>query len=628
MVAVDRLWDWEGKVEPWMRRHGRVRDERGRAMKFVPEPVQELGLEEVRAFHGVPRVWSGVVKPRQVGFTTLWMEIVSALCITHPGTSVLVVTPSEDKYGPEILHKWRTIQTELKMGGGGHPGSRNDNSNEYIFANGSRVTWHHIGGEADVAESVGRAGTFQLAVFTELAFAIDALAAAAAFAAMRPAIERAGAAVLIDSTPNGVTGPGATYYRLIMQIQRGELDGDVHFWPWWLDPMKSRDVSGVNPRAFAAGLTREERRLVRAHKVTFGQIMWRREMMVSPSMTKTEARRRFLQEYPESLRGCFRRPSSTLFDGELMAALQERREEKRWEPPLDVGEVRALLRLAGVEVGGSLSDLLLETRWLQDDPGEGYCRFWQIPEHVADRSVGEGAAARGPRPAPGARELPQGMAARRVMDELLSRERCEYFGGVDCSDGQPGSDWQALHGVDLEGGMVVSLRSRVDRMIFAACCQRIAMVYGMSLRIEHAGGGELVAEWIRQAVTPDQARRRGVPWGLVRVLATPWPHMRLVRTSKKNRPEIIDGGFTTFTLSDVRDPETLEEMEGLIRNKQGKIVAGSGGFDDQLLARGLAEVHRQALGAGSEEEDEQRRRLVQRALRRGLRSRGRHDYLS
>lgn len=578
------LWDAE-KVWSWVEEHARIRNERGREVPFRLNSIQSLARDQVGFFGGAERQWSVIVKPRQVGFTSLWMAWATAAMITHPGLQILAVTPSE-KTHPEILAKWRSMQTLIRSSGAGvHPGPAHDNAGEYDMRNGSRLAWHIIGGTEGSAESVGRGGTYQAVILTELAFVIDPDAAAAAIAALLPAIDNAGASVLVDSTPNGTTGPGLTYYDLVQRVGTGDMSGGVHFWPWWLDDSKRDSLSGRDPVKLAGSLTKEERELMQRERLTLGQIAWRRRRMRYPNMNARQGRLRFLQEYPESLEGCFRRPSSAIFDAELLEDLQVKHQSKGFTPPLTRPEVIALFARMGLEVRPGM----IEARAAWDGlTAQGYCRIWRPPT----------------------RDEPS-------KGRWQGRRRARYFIGVDSSDGRAKSDWQVATVLDREGAVCALARVRCDPMRFAALIQRLAILYGASVMVERQYG-ELIVEWLTQRVRRDQVEQRGRLWSECSVLAESYSDVTMQQTTARTRPQLIDAAMSSLEDPDgCTDPETLDEMTAL-RRHDGRLEASPGAHDDIIMSRGLAELHRrQTLASGAREQAERGRRIrAGKAMRR------------
>ena len=114
----------------------------------------------------------------------------------------------------------------------------------------------------------------------------------------------------IESTPNGAEGQ---FYDEIMESQLYDKDSRwmTHFYPWWLEPryragtLPSCDIQMDQEKWEAALIqfrpTPEEEKLIEDYGLDVGQILWRR--ITKNEQDRTDAP--FLQEFPETIEGCF-----------------------------------------------------------------------------------------------------------------------------------------------------------------------------------------------------------------------------------------------------------------------------------------------------------------------------------
>ena len=126
-------------------------------------------------------------------------------------------------------------------------------------------------------------------------------------------------AIVFESTPKGAEG---LFYEEIMTAQPYDPNSlwTVHFYPWWMEPRYrvGADILAniVFPEAdFQEALssfqpTPEEFKLMQRADLRPDQILWRRYTMVEMGKTTTP----FLQEFPESLEGCFVSVSGNYFN--------------------------------------------------------------------------------------------------------------------------------------------------------------------------------------------------------------------------------------------------------------------------------------------------------------------------
>jgi hypothetical protein len=122
----------------------------------------------------------------------------------------------------------------------------------------------------------------------------------------------------LESTPNGAEG---VFYDEVMDSKPYNANSmwTTHFYPWWMEPRYrvgsdtsanivipdydfQRQMAEFNP-------TEEEARLMQRNVLRPDQILWRRIMQAEMAKTTTP----FLQEFPESLEGCFLSVSGNYF---------------------------------------------------------------------------------------------------------------------------------------------------------------------------------------------------------------------------------------------------------------------------------------------------------------------------
>lgn len=591
-------WD-PAHFDAFLRRHAWVPGPGGEPVKLVPNRAQRRCLHEHPALRGVAGHYP-CPKGRQAGWTTWWLLFCAFLCWFVPGVSILILTPNEDPTGLELIAKWRRLLQLLSTIGGAPLFSRlrNDSKNETTFDNGSRVTWHHIGGTESVADTVGRGGTYDFVLASEYGFPHEADLARRAMEALRPALERAGAPVVYDSTPGEAGGTGEPYLDVIRAVRDGLLRGLVFFVGWWeIEAPHHRAMVRGDLTAFGRSLSVEERGLIGKHGVTLDQLQWRRDQIA------LMGRPGFLKAYPERLEHLFdkRRRRSELFDADHLEEIREARDAGEWPEPLPLWELAAL----GLDARPFESLV----------PSEGIVRFFAVRDgepagSVKRRMLGEGPAGR-PEVGSGSRELerwlqrrqererargPRGVA-EAAKEAAKERVRWRYHAGIDSSDGYPDSDWQSCVVLDREGALAALVLVRVNPIRYAAICQALLEYYGATARIE-AQHGALIAELIQGATPPERLALAGdVSSASLEVLEGAWGGpVEVVQTSRQSRPLIVDAAMTLLTSGAagvVVDSAMLEQMEDLHRSSEGRIEARPGEHDDLFIALGLAGLERE-----------------------------------
>ncbi|KKM70010.1 hypothetical protein LCGC14_1445030 [marine sediment metagenome] len=158
--------------------------------------------------------------------------------------------------------------------------------------------------------TAGRAYTASIAHLSEVAHWPDARARAL-LGGILPSVPGApNGWIDIESTPNGAEG---TFYERMLSSNKFDTDSPWtgHFYPWSMEP---RYRAGTTPdcdmryseakwQQLLAGFrpTDEEKRVMGLLNLDVGQVLWRR--VTKKDQDKTDAP--FLQEYVESLEGCF-----------------------------------------------------------------------------------------------------------------------------------------------------------------------------------------------------------------------------------------------------------------------------------------------------------------------------------
>ena len=180
-----------------------------------------------------------------------------------------------------------------------------DNEDELVLDNDSRFIWgsgHEL--------TAGRAYSAHIAHLSEFAH-WPRENASTLLGGISPSVPGPPAGQIdIESTPNGAEG---MFYEMVFDSKEFNPNSrwSNHFYPWWLEP---RYRAGTTPGVdvpYSEGQwkklletfqpTEEEERLIATYGLDTGQILWRR--VRKSEQDKTNAP--FLQEYVETLEGCF-----------------------------------------------------------------------------------------------------------------------------------------------------------------------------------------------------------------------------------------------------------------------------------------------------------------------------------
>lgn len=187
-----------------------------------------------------------------------------------------------------------------------------------------------------------RSFAFQNLHATEVAYYPNAADLFTALVATVPLEE--GTAIYMESTPNGMGGPGEWFYEECYDADLRGCDPEygeskLVFIPWHeLIKSFSRPFDSMENRArFERNLDEHERDLLKQFShITLEQLNWRRARIAQPDFARDEEK--FYQEYPESLATAFLASGSVVFSRQAMQHLSLNVEKPLWTGDIYWGE--------------------------------------------------------------------------------------------------------------------------------------------------------------------------------------------------------------------------------------------------------------------------------------------------
>lgn len=277
---------------------------------------QKLILNEVQRIYCSERTQRDVVlKPRQVGFTTMEQARDIYHFLTVPGARVVVTCQSITGNGPtkELSKNYRVMFESLRRAGLDLPFSTESNTSWVLGGRDSTLRIVEAGASEAAAAKKGRAGTISRLHLTETAFyefADDTLNA------MLECVpnERFGSEIVSESTPNGAAG---FFYRQCTEARKGNSQYKFHFYPWYIVseyeiPLVAGD--DISPR-------NEREELLLSWGITGTKLKWYRSKVADKGQDKTD------QEYPSDPETCFLVSGRQFFDGKITDTLIERKHD-------------------------------------------------------------------------------------------------------------------------------------------------------------------------------------------------------------------------------------------------------------------------------------------------------------
>ena len=228
-----------------------------------------------------------ILKARQLGFSTYVQGEMFRRTVTSTQTTITLAHDAEttqklrrmaDRFYEHC--KFGSIQPQRK------------------YANATLATYPEFDSTATIATAgnleTGRGDTYTELHGSEVAFWKDAERIVAG------AMQGGSPQVTLESTPNGAQG---FFYDKCMEALGGDSVWRLHFYPWWWD---ENYKIAVGDDTVKITYSDEEGKLVEKHRLSFEQILWRREKV-------RELGRLFIQEYPEDVVSCFLTSGNSYF---------------------------------------------------------------------------------------------------------------------------------------------------------------------------------------------------------------------------------------------------------------------------------------------------------------------------
>lgn len=324
----------------WIERHILIRT---KDRLFVP-----LHLNAIQqAYYERRTARDLILKPRQVGFTTLNSALLLGDTLLRPNTYSAIVAqdaPSSERIFGTIRMMWGRLpdcwHTRFPTG----------------LANKDELFWPGLNSRIYVGSAgsvnFGRGHTINNLLCTEVAHwphPEDILTA------VTQAVTPDGR-IIIESTPNGF---GNYFHDLWCEATAGQSLYRAHFFPWWWDPDYRVPGPDLGP------LSDEEMALRHHHHLDDDQIRWRRQK-------QRELRDKFPQEYPEDDRTCFLTSGRCCF---FVPALLDAQQQARQLSSRSVDRLPMKRRSAeGFKEVGTINVLPGRlTVWRDPERGKEYC---------------------------------------------------------------------------------------------------------------------------------------------------------------------------------------------------------------------------------------------------------------
>lgn len=317
-----------------------VRTKAGKDVPFIPFETQRRYVEQM----GLRNI---IVKPRQVGMSTINQALETALAVITPNLGTLIITHLDETTETMRNTVRRMVQGLQNNGWNIEIGTDNADMMQ-IKPLDSWFYFGTAGGSKDTG--VGRSRTIQIFHASELAH-WNTANPGATLSGITESVPDNGL-VILESTPQGAVGP-------FHDIYKGRNAYRKHFFPWFIESSRKLPLS----QGYQLTLTEDEQMLASTHGLTHEQIAWRRWKWADLASQGLD----FLQEYPEDDISCFTAGVRTAFPTSKLINLLKR-----------------------AQVTSFTDEVVKGRTW---DPG-GIFRMWQPPllghSYIATGDVGGG----------------------------------------------------------------------------------------------------------------------------------------------------------------------------------------------------------------------------------------------
>jgi hypothetical protein len=343
---AERVLSMRNDPRGWIEANLFIRDKQRRVIPFRLNWPQSDYYQHRTAF-------DVILKPRQLGFTTLVCGLFFADTLLRPNTTSVMVAhdlESTQRIFRIVRLFWERLpQTERRRAG--EP--KFSNRREFLWP---KLNSHFYVGTAG-ALAFGRGMTINNLHASELAFWPRP---EEALVALTEAVPKAGGRIIIESTANGA----GNFFHDFWIAAKGKRNGfAAQFYVWFED--RTYRLPGGPIR----DLTLEEQKLRQRYRLEEDQIRWRRATMA-------QLRGRFAAEYPENDVTCFLTSGRMVFD---LEALQ--RAAARIQAGAPPQSVTVLPDRKGGHLGLAPARLLI---WRQPVEGRSYVIGADVGEGLAD----------------------------------------------------------------------------------------------------------------------------------------------------------------------------------------------------------------------------------------------------
>lgn len=288
----------------------KIRTKNGQVVQLKPNHIQKILVDRViEKLDGGEPVRFIILKARQQGVSTIVEALIYWWTTTHKGQQSKIIAHNTDT--SEYLYSmFRTFYDNSLPNF--QPSTKYNTRNDITFDNENNPE-KGLKSQIDTATAensgTGRGQTVQWLHASEVALWPKGQEIVAGLMQAVPLM--ASTAIFLESTANGI---GDYFHTTWQAAKRGESTFEPLFFPWNIH----EEYSITPPRHFR--LTAEEKKVRKEHKLTYGQIYWRRKKLLE----FVGDEKRFYQEYPLTDTEAFLASGTPRFNVHKLAEMEEK----------------------------------------------------------------------------------------------------------------------------------------------------------------------------------------------------------------------------------------------------------------------------------------------------------------
>ena len=303
-----------------------IKDKDRKISPFLFNPIQDMFYKKFKELNAKNIRNHIILKPRQLGFTTLICAIFLAECIFVPNTTAAIIahdTESTARIFEITKLMYDLLPDEIR------PQLKYSTKKELVFKDLHSKIFVGTAG----AENFGRGTTINLLHCSEYAFWDDP-------EELMPSLLGTltpDAVVIYETTAHGYNHFYDEYKAATKVIdettRRINKTAYPHFFRWFDHPDYKFSLSPEEKDYVVVTLSEDEKRMMKVHNLTLEQITWRRSQ-------QHILKGKFDQEYPEDDATCFVSSGKPFYDSKILKSIILWNEEnKTWDKFNEDGDV-------------------------------------------------------------------------------------------------------------------------------------------------------------------------------------------------------------------------------------------------------------------------------------------------